>query len=75
MAIHSKNESLMCKVFPSSLNPTAMRWFDGLKEDSIKSYEELMRAFSARLSPIAGFVRFPAFYSYEGGKVLENLFG
>ena len=38
----------MCKVFPSSLRPVAMRWFDGLKEGSIGSYEELTRAFGAR---------------------------
>ena len=31
MAVHSKNEALMCKVFPSSLGPVAMRWFNGLK--------------------------------------------
>ena len=30
MAIHSKNETLMCKVFPSNLGPVAMKWFDGL---------------------------------------------
>ena len=30
MVVHSKNETLMCKVFPSSLRPMAMRWFDGL---------------------------------------------
>ena len=29
MAVHSKNEVMMCKVFPSSLGPMAMRWFDG----------------------------------------------
>ena len=27
--VHSKNEALMCKVFPSNLGPVAMRWFDG----------------------------------------------
>ena len=41
MAVHSKNEVLMCKVFPSSLGPVAMRWFDGLKADSISSFKEL----------------------------------
>ena len=29
MAIHSKNETLMCKVFLSSLGPVEMRWFEG----------------------------------------------
>ena len=45
MAIYSKNEALMCKVFPSSLRPVAMRWFDGLKEDFINSFKELTRVF------------------------------
>ena len=27
----------MCKVFPSSLGPVVMRWFDGLKKGSINS--------------------------------------
>ena len=41
MAIHSKNEALMCKVFPSSLEPVAIRWFDGLREGSINSFKKL----------------------------------
>ena len=45
MAIHSKNETLMCKVFPSSLGPVAMRWFDSLDASSIDSFKELTRAF------------------------------
>ena len=48
MVVHSKNESLMCKVFPSNLGPVAIRWFDGLKEGSINSFKELTRAFEAR---------------------------
>ena len=48
MVIHSKNKALMCKVFPSSLGPVVMRWFDNLEEGSIHSYEELTRAFRAR---------------------------
>ena len=37
----------MCKIFPSSLGPTAMRWFDKLEKDSIRGYDELIRAFGA----------------------------
>ena len=48
MAIHSRNEALMCKVFPSSLGPVLMRWFDGLRKGSISSLKELTRAFGAR---------------------------
>ena len=48
MAMHSSNEALMCKVFPSSFGPIAMRWFDAFEEGSIGSLEELTRAFGAR---------------------------
>ena len=41
MAIHSKNEALMCKIFPSNLGPVEMRWFNGLKTNSIDSYGQL----------------------------------
>ena len=45
MVVHSKNETLMCKVFPSTLGHVAMRWFDGLREGSINSFKELTSAF------------------------------
>ncbi|XP_065620825.1 uncharacterized protein LOC136063824 [Quercus suber] len=48
MAVHSKDEALMCKVFPSSLRPVAMRWLDSLKADSINSFKELTQAFGSR---------------------------
>ena len=48
MAVHSKNEALMCKVFPSSLGLAAMRKFNGLKADSIDSYRQLTQAFGFR---------------------------
>nr|XP_023920092.1 uncharacterized protein LOC112031628 [Quercus suber] len=48
MAVHSKNEALICKVFPSSLGLVAMRWFNGLKVDSISSYRQLTKAFGSR---------------------------
>ena len=48
MTVHSTNEALMCKVFPSSLGPVAMRWFDGLGVGSIDSFKELTRAFRSR---------------------------
>ena len=47
MSVHSKNETLMCKLFLSSLGLVVMRWFDGLKEGSINSFKELTRAFRA----------------------------
>nr|XP_023873489.1 uncharacterized protein LOC111986086 [Quercus suber] len=48
MAVHSKNEALMCKVFPSSLGPVAMKWFNGLKMNSINLYRRLTQAFGSR---------------------------
>ena len=47
MAVHSKNKTLMCKVFPSSLGPMVMRWFDGLRAGSISSFKELTRTFGS----------------------------
>ena len=38
----------MCKVFSFSLGSMAMRWFDGLERGSIRSFEELTRAFGAK---------------------------
>ena len=48
MSFHSKDEALMCKVFPSSMGPVDMRWFDGLKANSINSFKELTQAFGSR---------------------------
>ena len=47
MAVHSRNETLMCKVFPSSLGPVAIRLFNGLGEGSVNSFKELTRAFGS----------------------------
>ena len=49
MAIHSKDEALMCKVFPSNLGLVAMRWFDRLKANSVNSFKELTQAFGSLL--------------------------
>ena len=38
----------MCEVFLSSLGPVAMRWFNGLKTNSINSYRQLTQAFGSR---------------------------
>ena len=48
MTVHSRDEALMCKVFPSSLGPMAMRWFNGLKTNSIDSCRQLIQAFGSR---------------------------
>ena len=41
MAVHSKDEALMCKIFPSNLGPMAMRWVNGLRANSIDSFKKL----------------------------------
>ena len=47
MVVHSKNETLICKVFPSSLELMAMRWFDGLGAGFIDSFKELTQTFGS----------------------------
>ena len=48
MAAHSKDEALLYKIFPSSLGPMAIRWFNGLRANSINSFKELTRAIGSR---------------------------
>ena len=48
MTIHSQDETLMCRVFPSSLGPMSMRWFDGLRTNSISSFKKLTQSFCSR---------------------------
>ena len=42
-----KDETLLCKIFPSSLGPVAMRWFNGLRVNSINSFRELTQSFGS----------------------------
>ena len=48
MAVYSRDEALICKIFPYSLDPMAMRWFNGLKANSIDSFKKLTQSFGAR---------------------------
>ena len=48
MTVHSQDEALMCKVFPSSLGPMLMRWFDGLRTNSISSFKKLTQSFCSQ---------------------------
>ena len=38
----------MCRVFLSSLEPMAMRWFDELKTNSVSSFKKLTQSFCSR---------------------------
>ena len=48
MSLHSRNDALMCKVFPSSLGPIALRWFNGLRKGSIRSFGQLIEEFGVQ---------------------------
>ena len=48
MVVHSQDKALMCRVFSSSLGSMAMRWFDGLKTNSINSFRKLTQSFCSR---------------------------
>jgi hypothetical protein len=45
MALHLGNDALMCRMFPSSLGPMSLRWFNRLQHSSIYSWDELAEAF------------------------------
>ena len=48
MVVHSQDEALMCRVFPSNLGLMLMRWFDGLRTNSISSFKKLTQSFCSR---------------------------
>ena len=48
MSLHTHNDALMCEVFPSSLSPTALRWFNGLRIGSIHSFSEVIQEFGVQ---------------------------
>ena len=48
MSLHTYNNALMCKVFPFSLGPTALRWFNGLRKCSVHSFSKLIHEFDVR---------------------------
>ena len=48
MSLQTHYDVLMCKVFPLSLGPTTLRWFNGLRKGSIHSFAELIQEFGVR---------------------------
>ena len=48
MTVYSQDETLLCRVFPSSLGLIPMRWFDGLRTNSISSFKKLTQSFCSR---------------------------
>ena len=45
MSLHTHNDALMCKVFPLSLEPTTLKWFNWLQKGSIHSFAKLIQEF------------------------------
>ena len=48
MALYYRKDSLICRIFPSSLGEVALRWYDRLEHGSIHSWKELSEAFTTR---------------------------
>ena len=48
MAVHSQDEALMCRVFPSNFGPMPMRWFNELKTNSISFFKKLTQSLCSR---------------------------
>ena len=45
LSLHSHNDALMCRVFPSSLGPITLRFFNWLRNGSIHSFGKLIQEF------------------------------
>ena len=48
LSLHTHNDALMYKVFPSSLKPIALRWFNGLQKGSIHNFAKFIQEFGVR---------------------------
>ena len=48
IAVHSQDEALLCRIFPSSLGPIPMRWFDWPRTNFISSFKKLTQSFCSR---------------------------
>ena len=56
MAVHSQDEALLCRVFPSSLELMPMRWFNGLRMNSIGSFKKFTQSFYSRFITCSRFL-------------------
>ena len=48
MSLLTHSNALVCKVFPSSFDPTALRWFNGLRKGSIHRFSKLIQEFGVQ---------------------------
>ncbi|XP_050233403.1 uncharacterized protein LOC126681889 [Mercurialis annua] len=51
MMVQSLSEAAVCKLFPTTLKGPATIWYQSLKEGSIRSFDELARAFRTHFAP------------------------
>lgn len=52
MSLYNQNDAFICKVFPPSLRPTALRWFNGLRKGSIHNFGELIQEFGCSVHDV-----------------------
>ena len=64
MSLHTHNDALMCKVFPSSLGFTSLRWFNRLRKCSIHGFFELIQEFGVRFMTCSR-VPYPWMHHYQ----------
>ncbi|XP_028092939.1 uncharacterized protein LOC114293100 [Camellia sinensis] len=48
MTLHADDEALMCRIFPSSLGPLAVKWYYKLESASIRNFHQLQKSFRVR---------------------------
>ncbi|XP_050222359.1 uncharacterized protein LOC126672453 [Mercurialis annua] len=51
MMVQSLSEAAVCKLFPTTLKGPAAIWYQSLKEGSIRSFDELAKAFRTHFAP------------------------
>ena len=56
MAVHSQDKALMCRVFPPNLGPMPMRWFDGLRTNSVSSFKKITQSLCSDSLHAVGFL-------------------
>ena len=76
MAVYSQDEALLCRVFPFSLGLMPMRWFDGLRTNSISSFKKLTQSCCSRFITcrrVPQPLDFSVVYNNEGRGVCEGI--